>query len=432
MSKFLYLRGLAAVGVVAGIAAGCSSGSQSGSATTPSTASTASTSTPNGGSGNTASAPGITPATVTVGNVSTVGGPVPGLFKGAQVGARAYFDYLNSQGGIYGRKLQLDTADDAFSGTQNKAQTIALLPHVFAFVGSFSLFDNEGGAAIPPTVANVSNSLNVSTVELPNTFSPAPTMPGYATGALLWFKQHYPTAVLHVGALVGDIPPVPTSWSFEQHAMETVGYKITTVENYSPAQASFTSDVISMQQAGVQMVVLDQADGASIARFLDAMQQQNFHPALVTSGGVAYTGNFIHQAGESAAEMVISDQRQALYLGTDASAVPEVATFDTWVQKSSPGFVPDIFTLFGWSSAMLFAQALKAAGQNPTQANLLAQLGKITYFDANGLQAPSDPANKGPQTAWLFARVVNGKWVRWNSPATGYLSGGTFVKFPGG
>jgi hypothetical protein len=180
------------------------------------------------------------------------------------------------------------------------------------------------------------------------------------------------------------------------------------------------------------MVVLDQADGASIARFLDAMQQQNFHPALVTSGGVAYTGNFIHQAGESAAEMVISDQRQALYLGTDARAVPEVATFDTWVQKSSPGFVPDIFTLFGWSSAMLFAQALKAAGQNPTQANLLAQLGKITYFDANGLQAPSDPANKGPQTAWLFARVVNGKWVRWNSPATGYLSEGTFVKFPGG
>ena len=80
---------------------------------------------------------------------------------------------------------------------------------------------------------------------------------------------------------------------------------------------------------------------------------------------------------------------------------------------------------------MLFAQALKAAGKNPTQADLITQLKKITSFDANGLLAPADPANKGPATEWIFSRVENGKWVRWNSPATGFLKGGTFVKYPG-
>lgn len=432
MSRSVHLRRLAAVAALAVIAAGCSSGSHPGSGTTSPPTTSSATSTTVNTAHNTASAVGVTATSVTVGNVATVGGPVPGLFKGAQVGTQAYLDYVNSLGGVNGRKLLLDAADDGFSGTQNKAETIALLPKVFAFVGSFSLFDNEGGAAIPPTVANVSNSLNASTTELPNTFSPEPVMPGWATGPLLWFKQHDPTAVLHVGALVGDVAPVPTSWAYEQHAMESVGYKIVSVEKYTPGQTSFTSDVISMQSAGVQMVVLDQADAASIARFVDTMQQENFHPALVVSAGVAYTGSFIQQAGASAASMIINDQHQAMYLGQDAKTVPEVATFDTWVQKADPGFTPDIFTVFGWASAMLFVQALKAAGQNPTRASLMAQLKKITSFDANGLLAPADPANKGPATEWIFTRVVNGQWVRWNSPAKGFLSGGTFVKYPGG
>ena len=414
------------------VATACGSGSHPGQQSTTSPGGSTSGPPVTGGKGNTATGPGVTANQITVGNVATVGGPVPGLFKGAQVGVQAFFAYQNSLGGVNGRKLVVDTADDAFSGTQNKAETIALLPKVLAFVGSFSLFDNQGGAAIPSTVANVSNSLNVSTTELPNTYSPEPVTAGWATGPLLYFKAHYPNAVLHVGALVGDIPPVPTSWSYEENAMKSVGYHISSVDSYTPGQASFTSDVISMQSNGVQMVVLDQADSASIARFVDAMQLQNFHPALVVSAGVAYTGNFIQQAGVTAASMVINDQHQALYLGTDATVVPEVALFDKWVQKVSPGFTPDIFTVFAWASAMLFAQALEKSGQNPTRATLLSALGKITYFNANGLLAPADPAAKQPATAWLFARVVNGKWQRWNSPKASFLTGGTFVKSPGG
>ena len=45
---------------------------------------------------------GITATSVSVGNVSTL---FDGIFKGAAVGTQAYADYVNSQGGINGRKI---------------------------------------------------------------------------------------------------------------------------------------------------------------------------------------------------------------------------------------------------------------------------------------------------------------------------------------
>ena len=76
------------------------------------------------------------------GNVSIITGPVPGLFQGAPDGVRAYFDYINSLGGVNGRKMVLDAQDDAFLGTQNLANTKTDVANDFAMVGSFSLFDS--------------------------------------------------------------------------------------------------------------------------------------------------------------------------------------------------------------------------------------------------------------------------------------------------
>src|SRR5580704_17103827 len=54
------------------------------------------------------STPGITAKTVTVGSISDISSPAAGLFAGAKTGTEAYFAYVNSQGGVNGRKLILD------------------------------------------------------------------------------------------------------------------------------------------------------------------------------------------------------------------------------------------------------------------------------------------------------------------------------------
>jgi ABC-type branched-subunit amino acid transport system substrate-binding protein len=122
----------------------------------------------------------------------------------------------------------------------------------------------------------------------------------------------------------------------------------------------------------------------------------------------------------------------ALFLGGDAAVIPADATFLKWVQRASPGFKPDYYTLAGWANTQLFAQALKAAGKNPTRGLVQQQLRKITSFSASGLIAPVNPAAGVPGDCYLIAKIVNGKFVRSddspvNGPAGGYRCDGGFL-----
>src|ERR1700686_1409897 len=74
--------------------------------------------------------------------VADVSGPVPGLFQGGVNGVDAYFQYINSLGGIDGRKLAMKFEDSGLtcSGAQNAATGLAT--STFAIVGSWADFDN--------------------------------------------------------------------------------------------------------------------------------------------------------------------------------------------------------------------------------------------------------------------------------------------------
>jgi hypothetical protein len=153
------------------------------------------------------------------------------------------------------------------------------------------------------------------------------------------------------------------------------------------------------------------------------MHAQGFHPQVIESAGPIYVDNFVQlSGGPSVADGIYLDQTNSLYLGEDASTIPEVNTFLSWVQKVHPGFVPDLFTLYGWISGMLFAEGMKNAGADPTSATLLAALKRVTSFDANGLIAPSDPGGRKPPSCWLLARIENGVFVRVPpSPKSGFI-----------
>ena len=102
-----------------------------------------------------------------------------------------------------------------------------------------------------------------------------------------------------------------------------------------------------------------------------------------------------------------------------------MATFDEWVQKVDPkvfSSTEPVSAVYGWTAAQLFAQALKAAGPNPTRAGLTAQLNNITSFSGDNLIAPGNPAKNIPPSCWLLAQLKNGKIVRVSpSPSSGYV-----------
>ena len=361
-----------------------------------------------------ASTTGITSKSVTVGNVSIISGPVPGLFEGASIGVKAYFDMINGQGGVDGRKLLVDAKDDAFSGQQNMTETQQAINSDFALVGSFSLFDGYGCAALATDTAvpDVSVTLDSGTNALPNDFSAQPLSGQETLGPVAYYKKHYPKDTT-VGAIVSDVSSAETQMAQQFAGLKSEGYKIAYVDDVNPLASDFTTDVINMKNKGVTAVDLTGIDWQDAAIFVENANTQNWHPGLIFSEGPVYADQFISHAGGPAATNGIQiGQVYALYLGQDASKVPAVKQFDSYVKKVNPSWVPDLYTLYGWASAEMFVQALKAAGPHPTRGSVIAQLKKITSFNADGLFGGSDPAAKTVTPCFLMAGIKNGNYVR--------------------
>ena len=360
----------------------------------------------------------------TVGNVSTLT-VIPGLFEGASVGVNAYLTYVNATGGVNGRKFKELVGDDAFSCDQDKAQTQTLIPKVDAFVGSFSLYDNCGGDVLAshPDVPNIGVPLNNSALLLGNTFSPVPQQLGWNLGPLLAIKKMYPKAISQTGALVADVTSSKDLWVGEKAALQSVGYDVTYVDYYNPLQTDFTADAVKFAQEHVRALDLTNLSEDKAAELLRALAQQGYLPDLIFSGGPLYTASYPKDVGPTIAARTLVFQPQAMYLGEDAKAVPAVASFLAWVHKVEPGFQPDAYTLFGWASAELYVQAVRAAGTGATGPQIEAALKAIHTFDADGLIAPAGPATKAPATCYLMMKVVDGAWHRFDTPASAYNCG---------
>ena len=377
---------------------------------------------------------GITATTVSVGNVSSL---LDGIFKGAAVGTEAYADYVNSTGGVNGRRILVDSGDDGYSGAPNKQETQQDIERDFAMVGSFSLFDNFGGQVLRenPQVPNVTVTLDEATAALPNSFSPAPTPGGWILGPLVYFKQKFPDQVKATGALVADEPSATSRWAAEEAAMEHVGYKVVYDPTFDITTTNFNQYVVDMKNAGVKILFMEQMPQNYAASVIQALNQQDFHPVVVL-GGSTYSQELVSDAGGAAAiDGAYMEQNTSLYLGEDAASIPAVHTFLTWVQKASPGFHADLYTLYGWLSAELFAQALKSAGAYPSRGSLLAALHHITSFSGGNLVGNANPADRIPTNCYIIARIEKGRYQRLddppvNGPTHGYRCDQPFYYYP--
>ena len=414
--------GVTAVAVVSALSlAACGSSTPAGSSATTTTAASTTPSSQST-SGNTASAPGITPTTVTVGQIADISEPVPGLFKSAQVGVQAYFAYINSLGGVNGRQLVIDSRDSAFNPGKITSDAQAIAQNEFAFVGNYTLFD----IGMQPTidaqhVPNISVAIGNALGNDVNTFSPTPsTLNDYALGPYEWLKQNYPDAVRHVGILyAAATASTKQAYTVQAQALQHLGFDIVYARGFSQNETTFTSDVLAMKAKGVKIfmgVAFPDNYAATISR---EFSEQNFHPINWETAG--YGSNFLPLAGGTA-EGAYLPLGTALFLGQDSKAVPAVATFVKWMKQIDS---KDSIALWGataWAAAALFVQALKNAGQNPTRASLVAALDKITTFDAGGLVAPSNPAQNIPAHCWLLAKVKSNQITRISpTPSSGYI-----------
>src|SRR5947209_9574168 len=350
-------------GTVSGGGPGAGAGGGSGATAAGVPAGGVGVAAPAGGNGG-ATDVGITPTSVTIGNVSDLGGPVPGLFQGGPYGTQAYVDYVNSQGGIYGRKLQLKTVDDQLDCSQNEAAYQNLVNQVFAFVGSWSLDDYCGAQVLAAhPVPAIQQALSVQFQKLPGSYSIDPYNAGAITGYFEYFKAKFPDAIGSVGTIVGNQPAAVQSWKYFKATMESLGYKVQYEDDFPPAQTNFTADVVRMKSQGIKMVFIIAVNAPDLAIFSQEASQQGFKPE-VFAAPIGYFGSYISEAG---GPQVVEGQWipvvQAQFLGEDAPNVPEIALFDQWIMKDFSSFPIDQFSYASSAHDAPFVGALNPSGR---------------------------------------------------------------------
>lgn len=388
---------------------------------------------PEGGNGG-ATDIGVTADSITVANISILTGPVPGLFAGAPKGVQAYFAYQNSQGGVFGRQLKVDAQDDQFDCGINKALAEDDVNKYFTFVGSFSLFDGCSGEVIQahPELPEVHVPLSTLAQATPNNFSPQPVKSGGSTGPFQYIKDKHPNAIKKVGSLIGNVDTAKAGWENAKFAMQSLGYEVVYERIFQPTETDFTADIVQMQTKGVQLLTLSSADAKTMARVEAKASQQGWKPEVTLLGAAGYDYTLFKLASAEALEGAYLYLPTAMYLGEDRTDIPEVDLFVSWMQQVDPSANLDLFTVYGWASAALFVQALKAAGPQATRAGLLSSLQQIDQYDANGLLAPAGPASKTPAICYIMVQVHDGKFARVDSPPGQFRCDGTYVYRAGG
>jgi branched-chain amino acid transport system substrate-binding protein len=401
--------------------------------------STTSASTTSGGSSSSTAAPavtapagptsgdttGVTSTTITVGQIATTTGPVPGLFQNAADGLDAYAAYINSTGGVDGRQLKIVHMDDGFNCATHTSDVKKLAATTFAEVGTFSV---EDGCAVPALKANPSFPdvegyiLTPTLFPLPNAFTPSPQPPGYPTTGAIWIKNKFPNDITHTASLYSLFSK--SSFDELSSAYKAEGFKYVYTRGVGLTETNFTSDVLRMKADGIKIIDFGAVDAQDIADFIQEADQQGFHPDAII-GAQAYDSQLPKYLGKANADNLYMPLLFPLYLGQDSSTNPAVATLIKW-QQSTHQELPNLYGVTGWAAGSLFVSALKSAGGSPSRVALLKALTGTKTFDADGLLPPSNPGDKKGAVCMVIAGIKNDQFVRLDPANRGFECNGTY------
>ena len=409
------------------VAAACGSSTHSAQSAT-SSSSTPSTS-PAGGTTGGISGTGVTASEIKIGQIVTASGPVPGLFEGAAQGLDAYVAYINSQGGVAGRKLVVVHEDDAYDCTTYKSKLQSLSSQVFAVVGNFTLEDNCGASILQanPSLPDIqAYILNPQLFSLPNAYAASTQPPGFQTTGYQWVKDKYPQDITHTGSIY--LNTAAAEFQEQSSAAESIGYKYVYKEGIQPTDTNFTAEILRMKSDGIKIVDLtSQGTAQGAATFLTEAAQQGFHPDAVIDFN-AYDAKFftyLGSAASTAANNLILPNYFDMYLG-DGAGNPELATYLQWLHQVHPGAASTDYGVTAWAAGMLFANAVRAAQPNVTQQAVVQAVTNLGSFTANGLLPPDNPGKHVGPTCEIIVGVANGSFVRLDPATTGFECNGTY------
>jgi ABC-type branched-subunit amino acid transport system substrate-binding protein len=340
------------------------------------------TSTADNSGTNTASAPGITTSTITIGSTQPLTGPAAPGYSEIAPASNAYFTYLNEHGGIFGRNIVYQYLDDGYNPTITASQTRKLIleTKVFAMFSALgtpthlAVIDYINSEKVPDVFVSSGCNCWNDVSKYPDTFGFQPdyTIEGKVLGQ--YIKQNLS------GQKVGYF------YQNDEFGLDGVkglddqlgGSSIASRQNYVPTNTNVGPQIAALQASGAKVVVSFTIPAFTALALLTAAKL-GYHPTWVVSNvgsdittltGLLKTFSKGLVGGQLLGGMVTDTY---LPLVGDTSN-PWITLFKHIHDTIIPGLPWDGNVLYGMVQAYTLTQALKAAGRNPTRASFVKTL----------------------------------------------------------
>ncbi|HUO49364.1 MAG TPA: ABC transporter substrate-binding protein [Acidimicrobiales bacterium] len=358
-----------------------------------------------GGGGGGSGAPGLTATEVDVGSLGNISGPVNADFAPIVKGVQAYFDMVNAEGGVNGRKLVLKyQLDDQGIPTQdaNLARTLVTQDHVFAVVGVGTPFFSGAKYLAQQGTPTYGYEVSSDWAAGPNLFGQQGSYIDFTTlyGSDAWFAH---SIGAHSAAVVAyGITASSAGCKLAADALQKFGFPVVYQDLAVGFGADLGPDALQIKQHGADLVAscLDLNGDIALAR---AMQQNG-----VSAKQLWFNGNDKDSLKAYPTLMngvYFLDQQVPFAAASQFPGVyPGLEQYISTMQKYEPDAVYNETALDGWLNADLFVTGLRAAGKNPTQAQVVAADNKLTDYNGGGLIPPvnwtvSHTTSPGPACA---------------------------------
>lgn len=386
-SKFGLVLTLLLIAVV--IISGCSSGAKNqGSSGTNQTSSSA-----NQSGGNTNSSEDIV-----VGTSLALSGSLASAGKAELEGINTYFNLINEQGGIDGKKIKVVSYDDEYQPAKTLANAKLLVEkdHVLALVAPFgtatvlamnSYLESQnvpmiGAASNAESVTNPPKKV-IFAIPSPMT-AEAQVFVDYAVKNLNKNK----IAILYQNDAWGQ-----PAFNAASKRMQLNNLKFTEVQTFERLTTDLTSQVMKLKASNPDVVIM-YALGEQAGLFLKKANELGWHPTIFGPSGL----------NDPSTLKLFGPAGKGLYMSMSYypldSDKPGMQEFMKAYKKYYPSSTPNIYAQCGYAGAEMFVEAYRNAGQNPTGEKLIEAMEKLKNFD----QKIGPPIN--------FSPISTGEWAR--------------------
>ncbi|MCA6125106.1 ABC transporter substrate-binding protein [Bradyrhizobium sp. WSM 1704] len=374
---------------------------------------------------------GATDTEIKVGNIMPYSGPASAYATIGKTEA-AYFNKLNSEGGINGRKINFISYDDAYSPPKMVEQArklvesdeVLLIFNPLGTPGNTAIQKYMNAKKVPQLFVSTGAAKWNDPKNFPWTMG---WQPSYQVEARIYAKyilQNYPGKTIGVLYQNDDFGK---DYLIGLHdGLGDQAKKLIVVEtSYETASPTVDSQIVQIKGANPD-IFINIATPKFAAQAIKKVAELGWHPVQFLTNVSGSIGGVMKPAGYEASQGVLS----TAYLKDPKDAEwkndPAMNEWRAFMAKWYPeGDLDDAATVFGYGVAKGLEQVLRQCGDNLTRENLMKQAASLNFeigIYLPGTKIKTGPDDYAPIEQLQMMRFKGESWERFGPIMSGEKS----------